>query len=286
MTLYELKNFQIDQAIQLALKEDINYEDVTSNAIYTEDRLAEISLLAKGEGILAGLAVFKRVFQLLDDQVTFKDYKQEGDWVKDSDLVLEVQARVSTLLSGERVALNYLQRMSGIATNVARYVAKLDDDSISVVDTRKTTPNMRVFEKYAVKVGGGFNHRYNLSDGILIKDNHIDAAGSIKEAVAKVRDYTRYVKKIEVEVESLEGVQEALEAQADIIMLDNMAIDSIREAVKLIDKQAIIECSGNIDLSNVKDYQNLGIDYLSSGAMVYNAPVLDLSMKNLTYLKD
>lgn len=286
MTLYELKNFQIDQAIQLALKEDINYEDVTSNAIYTEDRLAEISLLAKGEGILAGLAVFKRVFQLLDDQVTFKDYKQEGDWVKDSDLVLEVQARVSTLLSGERVALNYLQRMSGIATNVARYVAKLDDDSISVVDTRKTTPNMRVFEKYAVKVGGGFNHRYNLSDGILIKDNHIDATGSIKEAVARVRDYTRYVKKIEVEVESLEGVQEALEAQADIIMLDNMAIDSIREAVKLIDKQAIIECSGNIDLSNVKDYQNLGIDYLSSGAMVYNAPVLDLSMKNLTYLKD
>lgn len=286
MTLHELKSFQIDQAIQLALKEDINYEDVTSNAIYTEDKLAKISLLAKGEGILAGLAVFKRVFQLLDNQVTFKDYKQEGDWVKDSDLVMEVQARVSTLLSGERVALNYLQRMSGIATNVARYVAELDDDSISVVDTRKTTPNMRVFEKYAVKVGGGFNHRFNLSDGILIKDNHIDAAGSIEEAVARVRDYTRYVKKIEVEVESLKRVQEALEAQADIIMLDNMAIDSIREAVKLIDKQAIIECSGNIDFSNVKNYQNLGIDYLSSGAMVYNAPVLDLSMKNLTYLKD
>ena len=286
MTLYELKNFQIGQAIQLALKEDINYEDVTSNAIYTEDKLAKISLLAKGEGILAGLAVFKRVFQLLDNQVTFKDYKQEGGWVKDSDLVMEVQARVSTLLSGERVALNYLQRMSGIATNVARYVAELDDDSISVVDTRKTTPNMRVFEKYAVKVGGGFNHRFNLSDGILIKDNHIDAAGSIEEAVARVRDYTRYVKKIEVEVESLKGVQEALEAQVDIIMLDNMTIDSIREAVKIVDKQAIIECSGNIDSSNIKDYKNLGIDYLSSGAMVYNAPVLDLSMKNLTYLKD
>lgn len=286
MTLHELKNFQIDQAIRLALKEDMNYEDVTNNAIYTEDRLAKISLLAKGKGIIAGLAVFKRVFQLIDDQVTFKDYKEEGDWVKASDLVLEVQARVSTLLSGERLALNYLQRMSGIATNVAHYITELDDDSIRVVDTRKTTPNMRVFEKYAVKVGGGFNHRFNLSDGILIKDNHIDAAGSIGEAVARAKEYTGYLKKIEVEVESLEGVQEALEAQADIIMLDNMAIDNIKEAVKIIDKQAIIECSGNIDFSNIKDYQNLGIDYLSSGAMVYNAPVLDLSMKNLSYLKD
>ncbi len=279
-----LRNFQIDDALISALKEDVNYEDITTNCIYREDRLAKVSLISKGEGILAGIGVFKRVFELIDPSVKFTDYKQEGDRVEKKDLVLEVEANISTLLTGERVALNYLQRMSGIATNADRFVRALGDPNISVMDTRKTTPNMRIFEKYAAKVGGAQNHRYNLSDGILLKDNHIDAAGSVKNAIELAKDYSKYVKKIEVEVETIERVKEAVEAGADIIMLDNMSIDMIVEASDIIDKRAVIECSGNISLDNIEKYRGLKIDYISSGAMLYNAEVLDLSMKNLRYI--
>lgn len=283
MKTTRIKNFQIDDLIKMALKEDINYEDISTNAIYKEDRIAKVDLISKDSGILAGLDVFKRVFELLDGEVKFIEYKSDGDSVKPKDLVMEVKGNISTLLSGERLALNFLQRMSGIATYAAKMIRELDDDKISIMDTRKTTPNMRIFEKYAVKIGGANNHRYNLSDGILLKDNHIEAAGSVKNAVKMAREYSRYVKKIEVEVETIDMVKEALEAGADIIMLDNMSIEQIKESSAIINKRAIIECSGNITLENIKNYKGLNIDYLSSGSMIYNANVLDLSMKNLRY---
>ena len=267
----------------MALQEDIHSEDLSTNAIYREQKKASISLIMKEEGIVAGLEVFQKVFLLLDNTIQFDLYAQDGDTVKKGQIIADICGDVRTILSGERVAINYLQRMSGIATYTKQCVQALDDSNILLMDTRKTTPNMRLFEKYAVKVGGGHNHRYNLSDGIMLKDNHIDAAGSISKAIEMAKDYAPFVKKIEIEVEDLEGVKEALEAKADIIMLDNMPIDMVKEAVDLIDGKAIIECSGNIDKNNISRYKGIKIDYVSSGAITHSAPPLDISMKNLRY---
>ena len=254
--------------------------DITTDSILKDEK-AEVNLIAKDKGILAGLDVFKRVFELLDEDVTFEFYFSDGDEVNNKDLVGKISGRAKAILEGERTALNLLQRMSGIATYTKKMVDALDSKHVKILDTRKTTPNMRIFEKYAVTLGGGYNHRYNLSDGIMLKDNHIDAAGGIREAVEKVRSLNPFVKKIEVEVENFDQVREALEAKADIIMLDNMEIEEIREACKIINKRAIIECSGNVSLENINSYKDLDIDYISSGAITYSAGVLDLSMKNL-----
>ena len=286
MNLRKIDKFQMDESIKLALKEDITSEDISTNAIYKNDRLAEISLYSKEEGILAGLDVFKRVFELLDNSVEFTEYKKDGDKLLNKDLILKIKADVKTILSAERTALNYLQRMSGIATYTQKMVEALDDKNILLLDTRKTTPNMRIFEKYAVRVGGGHNHRYNLSDAIMLKDNHIDAAGSITEAIKLAREYSPFIKKIEIEVEDLKGVEEAVRAGADIIMLDNMDIETIKKAIKIINKQAIIECSGNVDITNINRFKGLEIDYISSGAITHSAKILDLSLKNLRYIDD
>lgn len=286
MNLRKIDKFQMDESIRLALKEDITSEDISTNAIYKNDRLAEISLFSKEEGILAGIDVFKRVFELLDSSVVFTEYKKDGDNLLNKDLILKIRANVKTILSAERTALNYLQRMSGIATYTQKMVEALDDKNIKLLDTRKTTPNMRIFEKYSVRVGGGYNHRYNLSDAIMLKDNHIDAAGSITEAIKLARDYSPFIKKIEIEVEDLKGVEEAVKAGADIIMLDNMDIETIKKAIKIINKQAIIECSGNVDITNINRFKGLEIDYISSGAITHSAKILDLSLKNLRYVDD
>lgn len=276
----ELKPIVIDKYIISALREDMTSGDITTDAILKDEK-GEVSLISKDRGIIAGLDVFKRVFEILDEDATFEFNFSDGDEVNNSDLVGTIRAKARAILEGERTALNYLQRMSGIATYTKKMVASLNSDSVKILDTRKTTPGMRIFEKYAVTLGGAYNHRYNLSDGIMIKDNHIDAAGGIKNAIEKVRSLNPFVKKIEVEVENLDEAKEALEAKADIIMLDNMNIEEIKEAAKLIDKRAIIECSGNISLENINDYKDLDIDYISSGAITYQAGVLDLSMKNL-----
>ena len=276
----ELKPILIDKYILAALREDMTSGDITTDSILKDEK-AEVNLIAKDKGILAGLDVFKRVFELLDEDVTFEFYFSDGDEVNNKDLVGKIRGRAKTILEGERTALNFLQRMSGIATYTKKMVDALDSKHVKILDTRKTTPNMRIFEKYAVTLGGGYNHRYNLSDGIMLKDNHIDAAGGIREAVEKVRSLNPFVKKIEVEVENFDQVREALEAKADIIMLDNMEIEEIREACKIINKRAIIECSGNVSLENINSYKDLDIDYISSGAITYSAGVLDLSMKNL-----
>ena len=289
MNLRKIDKFQMDESIKLALKEDITSEDISTNAIYKNDRLAEISLYSKEDGILAGLDVFKRVFELfelLDNSVEFTEYKKDGDKLLNKDLILKIKADVKTILSAERTALNYLQRMSGIATYTQKMVEALDDENIKLLDTRKTTPNMRIFEKYSVRVGGGYNHRYNLSDAIMLKDNHIDAAGSITEAIKLAREYSPFIKKIEIEVEDLKGVEEAVKAGADIIMLDNMDIETTKEAIKIINKKAIIECSGNIDITNINRFKGLEIDYISSGAITHSAKILDLSLKNLRYVDD
>ena len=289
MNLRKIDKFQMDESIRLALKEDITSEDISTNAIYKNDRLAEISLYSKEDGILAGLDVFKRVFELfelLDNSVEFTEYKKDGDKVLNKDLILKIRADVKTILSAERTALNYLQRMSGIATYTRKMVEALDDKNILLLDTRKTTPNMRIFEKYAVRVGGGYNHRYNLSDAIMLKDNHINAAGSITEAIKLAKGYSPFIKKIEIEVEDLKGVEEAVKAGADIIMLDNMDIETTKKAIKIINKKAIIECSGNIDITNINRFKGLEIDYVSSGAITHSAKILDLSLKNLRYIDD
>ena len=289
MNLRKIDKFQMDESIRLALKEDITSEDISTNAIYKNHKLAEISLYSKEDGILAGLDVFKRVFELfelLDNSVEFTEYKKDGDKVLNKDLILKIRADVKTILSAERTALNYLQRMSGIATYTRKMVEALDDKNILLLDTRKTTPNMRIFEKYAVRVGGGYNHRYNLSDAIMLKDNHINAAGSITEAIKLAREYSPFIKKIEVEVEDLKGVEEAVAAGADIIMLDNMDIETTKKAIKIINKKAIIECSGNIDITNINRFKGLEIDYVSSGAITHSAKILDLSLKNLRYIDD
>lgn len=271
----------VDNLIMMALREDISSEDVTTNAIMREARMGNAKLICKEDGVIAGLEIFKRVFELLDDTVEVKLYYKDGDVVKNKDILGEVTGDIRVILSGERTALNYLQRMSGIATYTRNVVELLGDSKTKLLDTRKTTPNMRIFEKYAVKCGGGLNHRYNLSDGILIKDNHIGAAGSITKAVAMAKEYAPFVRKIEVEVENLDMVKEAVEAGADIIMLDNMSHEDMKKAIDIIDGRAKTECSGNVTKENIKALTDIGVDYISSGALTHSAKILDVSLKNL-----
>ena len=272
---------QADHLILEALKEDISSEDVTTNSVMKEAVRGEVQLICKQDGIIAGLNVFARVFQLLDAGTEVEFFCKDGDAVKSGEQMGVVRGDIRVLLSGERVALNYLQRMSGIATYTNSVVKLLEGSKTKLLDTRKTTPNMRIFEKYAVRVGGGFNHRYNLSDGVLLKDNHIGAAGSVKKAVEMAREYAPFVRKIEVEVENLDMVREALEAGTDIIMLDNMSPEEMKEAVRIIDGRAETECSGNVTKENIARLTAIGVDYISSGALTHSAPILDISMKNL-----
>ncbi len=273
-----------DRLIREALAEDITSEDITTNAVMPEARQGEVELICKQDGIIAGLGVFERVFQLLDESVSVKFFCQDGDEVVSGQKMATGTGDIRVLLSGERTALNYLQRMSGIATYTHSVAALLEGSGTKLLDTRKTTPNMRVFEKYAVKVGGGCNHRYNLSDGVLLKDNHIGAAGSVAGAVRMAKEYAPFVRKIEVETENLDMVREAVEAGADIIMLDNMTPEVMAEAVRIIDRRAETECSGNITRENIKTITSLGIDYVSSGALTHSAPILDISLKHLKVL--
>lgn len=272
---------QADHLILEALKEDISSEDVSTNAVMKEAVRGEVDLICKEDGIVAGLDVFRRVFQLLDGGTQAEFYCKDGDEVKKGQLMGRVSGDIRVLLSGERVALNFLQRMSGIATYTHSVAALLEGTGIRLLDTRKTTPNMRIFEKYAVRVGGGYNHRYNLSDGVLLKDNHIGAAGGVAQAVRMAKEYAPFVRKIEVEVENLDMVREAVEAGADIIMLDNMSPEDMREAVRIIDGRAETECSGNVTRENIAGLAEIGVDYISSGALTHSAPILDISMKNL-----
>lgn len=272
---------QADPLILQALQEDITGEDVTTNAILPEDCQGEAELLCKQDGIIAGLDVFARAFTLLDDKVWFDFFVKDGDEVHKGQKLAKVVGSIRAILSAERVGLNYLQRMSGIATYTHQVVSLLAGTGIILVDTRKTTPNMRVFEKYAVTVGGGKNHRYNLSDGVLLKDNHISAAGGVAKAIALAKAYAPFVRKIEVETETLDMVREAVEAGADIIMLDNMSHDMMKEAVTLIDGRAETECSGNVTKENIAALADIGVDYISSGALTHSAPILDLSLKHL-----
>ena len=280
----ELIKLNIDPLILAALKEDITSEDITTNAVIKAGVRAQVQLIAKETGIIAGLAVYQRVFELLDGSATIETFFSDGDTVRPGDLVGVVKADARTLLSGERTALNYLQRMSGIATHTRKLADYLSGSKTRLLDTRKTTPNMRIFEKYAVTVGGGYNHRYNLSDGILIKDNHINAAGGVKEAIAATKKQAPFVRKIEVEVENLTMLEEALEAGADIIMLDNMAIDTMKAAIKIMAGRALSECSGNVTETRLKELSDIGVDFISCGALTHSSPILDLSMKNLQLL--
>lgn len=270
-----------DNLIKMALQEDVSSEDVTTNAVMRNRKQGEVQLICKQDGIIAGLGVFERVFKLLDETTEVEFYAEDGDEVKNKQLLGVIRGDIRVLLSGERTALNYLQRMSGIATYTHQIAELLKETKIKLLDTRKTTPNMRIFEKYAVKVGGGYNHRYNLSDGILLKDNHIGAAGSVKKAVEMAKEYAPFVRKIEIETENLEMVKEAVEAGADIIMLDNMTLEVMKEAVKLIDGRAETECSGNVTKENIERLVEVGVDYISSGALTHSSPILDLSLKNL-----
>ena len=272
---------QADQLIRMALQEDITSEDVSTNAVMPTATKGTVDLIAKEDGVVAGLEIYARVFTILDEKTEIDLHCKDGDEVKKGELMATVTGDIRVLLSGERVALNYLQRMSGIATYTRQVVKLLEGSNVTLLDTRKTTPNMRIFEKYAVRVGGGYNHRYNLSDGVLLKDNHIGAAGSVKKAVEMAKDYAPFVRKIEVEVENLEMVKEAVEAGADIIMLDNMSTEEMQEAIKIIDGRAETECSGNVTKENIGRLTALGVDYISSGALTHSAPILDISMKNL-----
>lgn len=272
---------QVDHLIMEALREDISSEDVTTNAVMHEAVTGEVDLICKQDGVIAGLQIFQRVFELLDKDTKVEFFCKDGDEVKNGQLMGKVTGDIRVLLSGERVALNYLQRMSGIATYTNQVAKLLEGSKVTLLDTRKTTPNCRVFEKYAVRVGGGCNHRYNLSDGVLLKDNHIGAAGSVAKAVAMAKEYAPFVRKIEVEVETMEQVEEAVEAGADIIMLDNMTPEMMKEAVDFIAGRAQTECSGNITKENIAKILETGIDFVSSGALTHSAPILDISMKNL-----
>lgn len=275
-----------DKYIRLALEEDINSEDVTTNAVMPEYKKGEVKLVCKEDGVIAGLSIFERVFTLLDADTAVDLKVKDGEAVKNGQLLAVVTGDIRVLLSGERTALNYLQRLSGIATYTRTVAKLLEGSKTKLLDTRKTTPGMRIFEKYAVRIGGGYNHRYNLSDGVLLKDNHIDAAGGVREAIAAAREYAPFVRKIEVETETLDMVKEAAEAGADIIMLDNMTPDQMAEAVRIIDGRAETECSGNITRENIKTITSLGIDYVSSGALTHSAPILDISLKHLKVLED
>ena len=270
-----------DPLILSALQEDITSEDITTNSVMPHYQLGEVELICKEDGVIAGLDVFKRVFTLLDESTEVTFTCKDGDRVRKGERLGVVRGDIRVLLSGERTALNFLQRMSGIATYTRKIADLLEGTKTKLLDTRKTTPNMRVFEKYAVKVGGGYNHRYNLSDGILLKDNHIGAAGGVKEAVQMAKEYAPFVRKIEIEVENLDMLREALEAGADIIMLDNMSVEDMREAVKLCAGKAETECSGNVTKENVAKLVDIGVDYISSGALTHSSPILDLSLKNL-----
>ena len=270
-----------DDLILSALKEDITSEDITTNSVMPEYKLGEVELICKEDGVIAGLEVFKRVFTLLDENTEVTFNCKDGDRVTKGQKLGIVTGDILVLLSGERTALNYLQRMSGIATYTRKIADLLEGSNTKLLDTRKTTPNMRVFEKYAVKVGGGHNHRYNLSDAILLKDNHIGAAGGVKEAVKMAKEYASFVCKVEVEVENLDMLKEALEAGADIIMLDNMSVEDMKEAVRLTQGKAVTECSGNVTKENVARLVDIGVDYISSGALTHSSPILDLSLKNL-----
>lgn len=275
----------VDELILSALKEDVTSEDITTNAVFQKYTFAKVELICKQEGIICGLEVFKRVFELLDNSVEVEFFAADGNRVKKGELLAEVKGDIKVLLSGERTALNFLQRMSGIATYTNKAVQKLKGSNIRLLDTRKTTPNMRIFEKYAVKIGGGVNHRYNLSDGVLLKDNHISGAGSIKKAVELAKSYSPFVRKIEVEVENLDMCKQALESGADIIMLDNMSVEDMKSAVKLIGGRALTECSGNITLENIDRILDTGVDFVSCGGLTHSAPILDLSLKNLKVLE-
>ena len=271
----------VDQLILMSLREDITSEDITTNSVMRDYTLGSVDLICKEDGIIAGLDIFKRVFILLDDNTKIEFFCQDGQEVHNGQKLGVITGDIRVLLSGERTALNFLQRMSGIATYTNSIVKLLKGSNTKLLDTRKTTPNMRIFEKYAVKVGGGYNHRFNLSDGILLKDNHIGAAGGVKQAVTMAREYAPFVRKIEVEVENLDMLKEALEAKADIIMLDNMSIEDMKTAVTLCKGRAETECSGNVTKENVARLVDIGVDYISSGALTHSAPILDLSLKNL-----
>lgn len=270
-----------DPLIRMALDEDITSEDISTNAVMREAKQGEVDLICKEDGIIAGLSVFKRVFTLLDADTEVTFFCQDGDEVKQGQKMGVVRGDIRVLLSGERTALNYLQRMSGIATYTNSITKLLAGSKTKLLDTRKTTPNNRIFEKYAVKAGGGYNHRYNLSDGVLLKDNHIGAAGSVAKAIEMAKEYCPFVRKIEIEVENLDMVKEAADAGADIIMLDNMSHDDMKEAIRIIDGRAETECSGNVTRENIAKLIDLGVDYISSGALTHSAPIMDISLKNL-----
>lgn len=270
-----------DPFILSALREDITSEDVTTNSVTPEKQIGEADLICKEDGIICGLAIFARVFFLLDNSTKIEFFAKDGDKVNKGQLLARLTGDIRTILSGERTALNYLQRMSGVATYTHKVAALLEGTSIKLLDTRKTTPNNRLFEKYAVRIGGGHNHRYNLTDGVLLKDNHIGAAGGVRQAIEMAKDYAPFVRKIEVEVENLEMVKEAVEAGAHIIMLDNMSHDEMQEALRIINGRAEVEISGNVTKENIEKIKDLKVDYISSGALTHSAPILDISLKNL-----
>lgn len=271
----------VDPYILSALKEDITSEDVSTNAVMPEPKQGEVDLICKQDGIICGLQVFERTFTLLDSNTKVEFMLKDGDFVKAGQLMAKVYGDIRVLLCGERTALNYLQRMSGIATYTHEVAALLEGSDIKLLDTRKTCPNNRIFEKYSVRVGGGNNHRYNLSDGVLLKDNHIGAAGGVKEAVTMAKAYAPFVRKIEVEVETYDMVVDAIEAGADIIMLDNMSDELLKKCIDYIDGRAEIEISGNVTKENIARLKNMGVDYISSGALTHSAPIMDISLKNL-----
>lgn len=271
----------VDPLILGALKEDITSEDVSTNSVMPTAKQGEVDLICKQDGVICGLQIFSRVFELLDEKTKIELYVEDGDTVKKGQLMAKVYGDIRVLLCGERTALNYLQRMSGIATYTSEVNALLKGTKTKLVDTRKTTPNNRIFEKYAVRVGGASNHRYNLTDGVLLKDNHIGAAGSVTKAIEAARDYAPFVRKIEVEVETLDMVKEAVAAGADIIMLDNMDHETLKEAMAIIDGKAEVEVSGNVTKENIARLTDLGVDIISSGALTHSAPILDISLKNL-----
>ncbi len=272
----------VDQYLWNTLREDITSEDVSTNAVMPEDKQGKAELICKQDGIICGLDIFKRTFELLDETSRFEAYFKDGDSVKNGDLLGIIYGDIKAILSGERTGLNYLQRMSGIATITKEYMSELEGTKTTLLDTRKTTPNMRPFEKYAVTVGGATNHRYNLSDGVLLKDNHIGAAGSITKAIQMAKAYAPFVRKIEIETETLEQVEEAVNAGADIIMLDNMDNDTMRKAVEIINGRAETECSGNVTKERLKSIAEVGVDFVSCGALTHSAPIMDISLKNLT----
>ena len=272
---------KVDPLILGALDEDITSEDVSTSSVMPEYQLGEVDLICKEDGVLCGAQVFERVFTLIDDKTEVTFFKNDGEDIKKGELIAKVRGDIRVLLSGERTALNYMQRMSGVATYTRQVASLLEGTKTTLLDTRKTTPNNRIFEKYAVRVGGGKNHRYNLSDGVLLKDNHIGAAGSVTNAIKMAKSYAPFVRKIEVEVETFDMVKEAVLAGADIIMLDNMSHEQLKEAMDYIAGRAEVEVSGNVTRENIAKLTDLGVDYISSGALTHSAPIMDISLKNL-----